>query len=219
MPQSCERRNAITSCSSSLEGACTRISSPWIDACAFLNFRSLIALTIAFAFSCGIPCVSLISRRTLSFAAEVTSPSSRVFTAQPRQGLLFHLSHPLPRDPGQGPDLLEGHRLLTLEAEIEVQDLGLPFLQGREHFLDRLGQGVLEDLVVGTGVLRVGEVVEQLVVLARGQGGVQREVRLGDREGLRDLFLGYVHPLGDLLHGGLAAELLEQRGGALADAM
>src|SRR5437667_46888 len=74
----------MTSCSSSLEGDCTRISVPWIDAWAFLNFLSLIALTMAFAFSCAMPCVSLISRRTVSPAAGVTGPSSRFFTGTPR---------------------------------------------------------------------------------------------------------------------------------------
>ena len=67
-----------------MEGDWTRISSPWIEAWAFLNFLSLIALTMAFAFSWGIPWVSLISRRTVSPAAGVTSPSSRFFTGTPR---------------------------------------------------------------------------------------------------------------------------------------
>src|SRR3989442_1566775 len=35
---------------------------------------------MAFAFSCGMPWVSVISRRTVSFAAGVTAPSSRFFT-------------------------------------------------------------------------------------------------------------------------------------------
>ncbi len=55
-----------------------------MDAWAFLNFLSLIALTIAFAFSCGMPCVSLSSRRTVSFAAGVTAPGSRFFAGAPR---------------------------------------------------------------------------------------------------------------------------------------
>src|SRR5213079_2802793 len=74
-----------------------------------------------------------------------------------------------------------------------------------------------EDLVVGTGVLGIREVVEQLVVLTRGEGRVEREVRLRDRERLRHLLLGAVHPLGDLFDGRLAAELLQERGRALAD--
>ena len=74
----------MTSCSSSFDGDCTRISAPWIEACAFLNFLSLSAFTIVFAFSCGMPCVSVISRRTVSPAAGVISPSSRFFNDTPR---------------------------------------------------------------------------------------------------------------------------------------
>src|SRR5437868_11861598 len=91
MPQSWERRNAITSCSSSLDGACTRISSPWIEAWAFLNFLSLIALTIAFAFSWGIPWVSLISRRTVSLAAGVTRSEEHTSELQSRFDLVCRL--------------------------------------------------------------------------------------------------------------------------------
>src|SRR5216110_1301166 len=87
MPQSWVRRNAMTSWSSSFEGDCTRISVPWIEAWAFLNLRSLIALTMAFAFSCGMPWVRVISRRTVSFAAGVTDPSSRFFTGTLRYEL------------------------------------------------------------------------------------------------------------------------------------
>src|SRR5438105_12891828 len=55
-----------------------------MEALAFLDSLSLIPLTIAFAFSWGIPWVSLISRRTVSLAAGVTAPSSRFFTGTPR---------------------------------------------------------------------------------------------------------------------------------------
>ena len=42
------------------------------------------AFTIVLAFSCGMPCVSLISRRTVSLAAGVIAPSSMFFTGTPR---------------------------------------------------------------------------------------------------------------------------------------
>ena len=48
----------MTDCSSSLDGLVTRISSPWMEACVFLKPPSLIALTIFFAASCGMPWVS-----------------------------------------------------------------------------------------------------------------------------------------------------------------
>src|SRR5262245_42547933 len=97
---------------------------------------------------------------------------------QPRQRLLLDLAHPLARDPEQRADLFERHRLLALEAEIESQDLRLALFEGRENALDRFCEGVLEDLVVGTGILGVGEIVEQLVVFARGEWCVEREMRL-----------------------------------------
>src|SRR5438034_7885377 len=75
MPQSCVRRKAMTSCSSSFEGDCTRISVPWIEAWAFLNFLSLIALTMAFAFSCGMPWVSV---RSEEHTSELQSHSDLV---------------------------------------------------------------------------------------------------------------------------------------------
>ena len=78
---------------------------------------------------------------------------------------------------------------------------------------------MLEDLVVGSRALGVGEVVEKLVVLTGGQRRVQRQVGLADGKGLGHFVFGDVHPLGDLLDGGLAAQLLEQRRGALADAV
>src|SRR5438034_3211235 len=91
MPQSCVRRKAMTSCSSSFEGDCTRISVPWIEAWAFLNFLSLIALTMAFAFSCGMPWVSVISRRTVSFAAGVTRSEEHTSELQSHSDLVCRL--------------------------------------------------------------------------------------------------------------------------------
>src|SRR6266511_1605010 len=256
---------------------------------------------MAFAFSCGIPCTSLISRRTVSFAAGVTAPSSRFFTdtprlmsldcrssnrafilksssatrvrvvlarsnaidaldplksyrwatslvawltalstswrsapvemsndarpanlrqeaferpgtthvPQPRQGLLLELPHPLARDAEQRSDLLERHRPLALEPEVEPQDRRLAVLERGQHPFDRLGQGMLEDLVVGAGIGSVGQVVEQLVVLAGRQGSIEGQVGLRDRKGLGDLFFRDVHPFGDLLDGGLATQLLQ----------
>jgi len=44
-------------------------------------------------------------------------------------------------------------------------------------------------------------------------------VGLRDGQRLRHFFLGDVHPFGDLFHGGLTTELLQERGRALADAV
>src|SRR5207249_10827887 len=75
-------------------------------------------------------------------------PGSRD-VAEARQRLLFDLSHPLARDAEQRADLLERHGLLPLEAEIQPEDLGLALLERPQHFFDGLGEGVLEDLIVG----------------------------------------------------------------------
>src|SRR5207245_9687403 len=83
-------------------------------------------------------------------------PGSRDVT-QPRQRLFLDLADALARDAQQRADLFEGHRLLAFEAEIEPQDLRLAVLERRQHFLDGFSKGVLEDLVVGTGVLGVGQ--------------------------------------------------------------
>src|SRR5438309_6116347 len=68
-------------------------------------------------------------------------PGSRNVT-QPSQRLFLDLADPLARDAQQRADLFEGHRLLPFEAEVEPQDLRLAVLERREHFLDRLGEGV-----------------------------------------------------------------------------
>src|SRR2546428_237393 len=120
--------------------------------------------------------------------------------AEARQRLSLDFPHALAGYAEQRADLLERHRLLALQSEIQSQDLRLALLEGRQDFLDRLRQGVLEDLVVGTRVRGVREIVEQLVVLARGERGIEREVGLRDGQRLRHLFLGDVHPFGDLFN-------------------
>ena len=72
---------------------------------------------------------------------------------------------------------------------------------------------------VGAGILGIGQVVEELVVFAGSERRVEREVVLGDGEGLLHLLHRDVHALGDLGRRGLAAQLLEQRGRPLADAV
>src|ERR1051325_693263 len=99
---------------------------------------------------------------------------------EPRQRLFFDLPHSLARDAEQGTDLFERHRLVTVETEIEPQNLRLTFLEVGERFFDRLGERLLEGLLVGRRVERVREVVEQLVVLARRERRIEREMGLRD---------------------------------------
>ena len=136
-----------------------------------------------------------------------------------REGLLLDLTHPLARDAKLRADLLERHRLRPINPEVQPQDLRLALLEAAEGILDRFGERLLEGLLVGRGVVRIGQIVQQAVVLARGQRRIERQVHLRDRHRLGDFFLGDVHPFGDLGVRCLAPQLLQQRVRALADAM
>jgi hypothetical protein len=48
---------------------------------------------------------------------------------QPRERLFLDLPHPLARDPQERADLLERHRLLVIQPEIQAQDLRLTLFQ------------------------------------------------------------------------------------------
>src|SRR6266480_3448530 len=157
-------------------------------------------------------------RTTHELGEEALQRSGSRNVSESGQGFLFQLPDPFPCDAQLRADLFERHRLLTFETEIQPENPRFPLLQRREHRLDRFGQRVLEDLDVGTRIRRVGQVVEQFVVFARRERRVEREVRLRDRQRLRDFFLRDVHPLSDLLDRRLAPQLLEQRGRAFADA-
>src|SRR5260370_1356819 len=190
---------------------------------------------MARAFSGAMPCVSLISRRTVSPAAGVTGPSSRFFTGTPR---LTSLDCSTSRSAFILKSL-SATRVSVAWARSKVRAAFEPLKSERwatslvawctalstswrsapvERPKDAR-EAIGEDLVVGAGVLGIGEVVEQLIVLPRGEGGVEREMGLRDGQGLRDLLLGDVHPFGDLLDRGLTTQLLEQGRGALTNAV
>src|SRR3712207_8439801 len=52
-------------------------------------------------------------------------------------------------------------------SEVEPEDLGFALLERAQYLFDRLRERVLERLRIGSGVLGVGEVIEELVVLDR----------------------------------------------------
>src|SRR2546429_9518478 len=79
--------------------------------------------------------------------------------AEARQRLFLDLPHAFAGYAEQRADLLERHRLLALQSEIQSQDLRLPVLEGRHHSLDPLRQGVPEDPVLGTRVPGARETV------------------------------------------------------------
>src|SRR5829696_6842395 len=127
-----------------------------------------------------------VRRSVGELAQEALERPGAAHVAQARERLLLDLPHALARDAEERPDLLERHRLLAVEPEVEAEDLRLALLQPRQRLLDRLGERLLEGLLVGRRVDVVGEVVEELVVLARGERRVEREVGLRDGHGLRD---------------------------------
>ncbi len=73
------------------------------------------------------------------------------------------------------------------------------------------------DLVVGAGRECVGEVVEELPVLAGDEGRVQRQVHLRHGQGVAHLVLGHLHLARELGEGRLAPQLLGERRRAPAD--
>ena len=90
--------------------------------------------------------------------------------AETHQGLLLDLPNPLPGNPHERPDLLEGHRLLIVQPEVQTKNLGLPFFQLRKRVVVRV--------ILGSGGVLVGQVVEQPMVFAGRDQSVQREMRL-----------------------------------------
>jgi len=101
--------------------------------------------------------------------------------------LLLDLSNALSRDPHHSANLLERHRVLAVESEVQAEDTRFAFLQGRQHFPDGIGEGSFERLLVRPGILGVGQLVEQFVVFAGREWRIQRKMGLGDREGLRQI--------------------------------
>src|SRR5690606_29156330 len=140
--------------------------------------------------------------------------------AQADERLFLDLAHALARDAEERADLLQRHGVTSLfETVVEPEHAGLALLQRVERFLDRVAQRALIGLVVGAGRELVGQVVEQAVVLAGRQRGIQRQVGLRDCERALHLLVRQVELLGDLLDRGLAPQLLQQGGRPLPDAV
>ena len=127
---------------------------------------------------------------------------------QTDQSLLLDLANSFSGDTHESPDLLQGHRLLIIQTEVQAKNLGLPLLQRRKRFLHALFEGVVVRLVLRARRVLVGQVVEQSVVFAGRDRSVQREMRLRDRQRSLDLHLGYFEIISDFLDRGLTAQLL-----------
>ena len=139
--------------------------------------------------------------------------------AQLEQSLFLDLTHSLTRDLEQSTDVLERHGVGAIEAEVQAQNFGLPFLQRRQRFLDRLRQRLLERDLVRRRIHVVGEIIEQPIILARCHRCVERQVDLRDHHRLGDFVLADVHSFGDLEVGWLPPKLLEQTARPLSDSV
>src|SRR5215472_520267 len=119
------------------------------------------------------------------------------------------------------PDALAGHfevlthlfqrvvRLLP-DAEPHPEDLLLARGQRGEHFSGLLGQVHVDDRVRGRDQALVLDEVAEVGVLLLADWRLEADGLLRDLQDLADLVQRELHLLGDLLRGGLAADLLHQ---------
>src|SRR5216683_1071801 len=108
------------------------------------------------------------------------------------------------------PDLFEGAGASVLEAEPQLEDATLAAGEALEHALDLLLEELVRRGVRWREGLVVGDEVPEVRVFFLADRRLERDRLLRDLHDLADLVGGDEHPLGDLLRGRLAAELLEQ---------
>src|SRR3954447_6942245 len=149
-------------------------------------------------------------RPTMGLVEVVPEDLGPARVAQLGHRLRLDLPDPLTRDPVDLADLVEGARLAVGETEAQADDAGLPLRQRLQH----AGQLVLHEREAdrvdrhdGLGVL--DEVAELAVALVADRL-VEADRLPGVLLDLQHLVRGDVHLLGQLLRGGLAAQVLEQ---------
>ena len=89
------------------------------------------------------------------------------------QALLLDLPNPLPGDAHKRPDFFEGHRLLIVQAEVQPETLGLPFLERRKRAFHTVLEGVGVRLILGRRCILIGQIVKQPVSFSRRERSVQ----------------------------------------------
>ena len=137
--------------------------------------------------------------------------------AQLSEGLGLDLADAFPGDVELLADLLQGAGAAVLNAEAQLQHLLLPGGEGREDLYQLLlQQGEGGGLRRLAGVL-IGDEVAQMAVLLLADGGLQGDGLLGDLQDLTHPLHRHGHLLGDLLGGGVVAQLLEQLAGDADD--
>src|SRR3954469_17555065 len=131
--------------------------------------------------------------------------------------LVLDLANALARDVERPPDLVEGTRVLAAEAVAKLEDPTLPVgevLQSLAQCL--LGEDLRCPLVRGLGAL-VGDELAELRLLLVADRLLERDRRLGGALDGVDFLRIDPRDLGDLLGGGLAAQLRDELALGAAD--
>src|SRR3954454_18862357 len=133
------------------------------------------------------------------------------------EGLVLDLADALPRDVERAPDLVERARVLAAEPVAQLEDAALAVGEVLQRLAQRLlGEDLRRALVGRLGAL-VGDELAELGLLLVADGLLEADRRLGaalDRVDLLGIDPGDV---GDLLGGGLAAELGDELALGAAD--
>lgn len=109
--------------------------------------------------------------------------------AQAADRLLLDLAHAFARQVEFLADLLEGH-LRRPDTEEILDDVAFTFRKGLERTVDLGRKRLVDQPPVGIGRIGVHQHVEQRVVLAVGERGIDRDVAAGDTQRVGDLLLG-----------------------------
>gem|GEM_PF-6825741 len=137
--------------------------------------------------------------------------------AELAEGFGFDLADALAGDVELLAHLFQGAGAAVLDAEAQLEHLLLPGGEGREDLYQLLlQQGEGGGLRRLAGVL-IGDEVAQMAVLLLADGGLQGDGLLGDLQDLTHPLHRHGHLLGDLLGGGVVAQLLEQLAGDADD--
>src|SRR3990172_1027260 len=149
----------------------------------------------------------------LSLLNERAKPLASAGVAQLAERLCLDLADALPGHLEVLPHFLQRVVRLLADAEPHTEDTLLPRGQGPEDLLHLLGEIDVDRAVHRGGRVLVLDEIPEVAVLLFPDGGFQRNRLLRDFEHLADFLEGNVHPLRDLLGGGLPPELLDQIAG------
>ena len=130
--------------------------------------------------------------------------------AQLAQGLGFDLADAFAGDIELLAHFLQRAGAAVLDTEAQLQHLFLPGRQRAEHIHQLLLEQGEAGRLGGLGGAFVGNEVAQMGILLLTDGRFQRNGLLCDLQNLAHLVHGHPHICGDLLGGGVVAQLLQQ---------